>query len=120
MASIPYSHYPFTPPNRERRFGYIEALLLIPAIIRIISILINPGFDFSLIFLPLYCFAVWRNLFRLKQILILSQIAVAIYNLASIFHYLTIDIISYTIGFICVNALAFLVVSQQHEYRGLL
>lgn len=113
MASIPFPRQqnPFTP--QYKRFGYIEALILVPAVCKLLVLFVEPSFDISVLFIPLYALAIYRDSLRLKQLIILSQIGLTIYNLALIYYALDLNTISYTVAFIALNVLTFIIISQQ-------
>lgn len=101
---------------RYKRFGYIEALVLLPIIFKIIlAFIFHLSTNLELVYLPLYIFSIYINSLRFKQILLLTQIAATIYTLTIEFRQLDINAISYILGYVFLIIVTFAVVSQQYS-----
>ena len=109
-------HYKRENAREEARFGYIEAVVLLPLVFNTLYILIaHRTFDFAAFIMFFYAIAVIKNYIHVKQIVLLSQMGFTIYTLVNSYTTLQITSIGYTLGYILALGAAFTVVSQNHR-----
>lgn len=102
--------------NQHKVFGYIEALVLLPIFLKIIlSLFLHIPIDIDIFYIPIYIMAIKIDSLRLKQTLLLTQLALTIYSSVFTFSHLDVNTASYTFGYIFLISLTFIIISQQEK-----